>query len=221
MTDIFEYFSSNTYPGRGIITGIYDNEPVIAYFIMGRSVNSRNRIFVKDGTTLLTRPFDESKVADPSLIIYSAIREYEKEIIVTNGDQTDTIYECLSEGKSFREALETREYEPDAPNYTPRISAIFHKDLSSEMSILRKQDYQCCRDYYSYTPENGTGHFISTYDHDGNPLPSFTGDPLIIEISEGFEEFSTRLWRSLNQENRISLYVRFGSREIIFNKNEE
>ena len=219
MTNIFEYLSHNSYPGRGILVGHYDEQPVIAYFIMGRSVNSRNRIFVKEDNVLSTKAFDESKVADPSLIIYNAIREHDEDIIVTNGNQTDTIYDYLSNGQSFEEALETREYEPDAPNFTPRISAIIHED-SYQISILKKADDHCLRKYFNYQTADKLGHFISTYDHDGNPLPSFSGEPLEIRIEKPFEEFAAELWSALDSENKISLYVRFGDRDLIFNKNE-
>ena len=219
MTDIFEYLSNNAYPGRGIIVGQYEDKPVIAYFIMGRSVNSRNRIFIKKDDILSTEAYDVSKVADHSLIIYNAIREYGSHIIVTNGNQTDTIYDHLNEGKSFRDALETREYEPDGPNYTPRISAIIDDD-GYQIAILKKQDDHCLRLFYRYPAVNGLAHFISTYDHDGNPLPSFSKEPLELQVEMPFEEFAASLWAALNNENKISLYVRFGDREIIFNKNE-
>ena len=219
MTDIFEYLSNNAYPGRGIIVGQYEDKPVIAYFIMGRSVNSRNRIFIKKDDTLSTEAYDVSKVADPSLIIYNAIREHGNDIIVTNGNQTDTIYDHLEAGKSFSDALETREYEPDGPNYTPRISAIIGKD-GYQIAILKKQDDRCIRLFYRYPAVNGIAHFISTYDHDGNPLPSFSKEPLELKVERPFEEFAASLWAALNNENKISLYVRFGDREIIFNKNE-
>lgn len=218
--NIFEYLRNNAYPGRGIIAGLYDSEPVIAYFIMGRSANSRNRIFKETDSILSTEPFDETKVADPSLIIYNAVREYRDSIIVTNGNQTDTIYEYLISGKSFRDALNTREYEPDRPNYTPRISALVKRE-SIQMSILKKQDEKCLRLYYDYPQNNGTAYFISTYDHDGSPLPSFSSDPLQIEINDNIEAFTQKLWDSLNPDNKISLYVRYGNNRIICNKNKE
>jgi len=221
MTDLFAYLKDNAYPGRGILAGRYEDQAVLAYFIMGRSENSRNRIFVKDKDILFTRAFDESKVADPSLIIYNAIREYEGKIIVTNGNQTDTILKYLENGSTFEEALQTREYEPDAPNYTPRISALMHEDGNYQIAILKRKDDNCERLFYDYAACNGIGHFISTYDHDGNPLPSFSKEPLEIEIREGVESFAENLWNSLNPDNRISLYVRFGNKETIFNKNEE
>ena len=218
--DIFDYLSNNVYPGRGIIAGRHAGKEVIAYFIMGRSVNSRNRIFVKKDDVLFTRAFDESKVADPSLIIYNCIREIDHKIIVTNGNQTDTVYDYVSEGKTFEEALETREYEPDAPNYTPRISALLNKD-GYQMSVLRKEGDNCQRDHYSYLFEENKGHFISTYAHDGDPLPSFEGAPKEIAIDLPFSEFARKLWNSLNEDNKVSLYVRFGDKEIIYNRNEE
>ena len=219
MTDIFEYLKNNAYPGRGIFIGSFDGQSVIAYFIMGRSVNSRNRVFRKDEDIIYTKAFDESKVADPSLIIYNAIRSFNDMRIVTNGNQTDTVYDFLSEGKTFEEALSTREYEPDAPNFTPRISALLTEERYT-LSILKKKDDSCERLYYSYPHISGKGHFISTYDHDGDPLPSFSSEPLEFAISEPFELFAEDLWNSLNEENRISLYVGFGNEGKIFNKNE-
>lgn len=217
--DIFEYLKHNEYPGRGILTGFVKDEPVIAYFIMGRSANSRNRVFRKENDILYTKAFDESKVADPSLIIYNAIRNFNTSTIVTNGDQTDTVYEYLKQGQTFGEALDTREYEPDAPNFTPRISALV-KHNSCEMAILKKGDEGCERIYYHFEKENGKGHFISTYDHNGDPLPSFSRDPIEVDIEDDFFHFSNKLWNALNQENKISLYVRMGDEEKIFNKNE-
>lgn len=218
--NIFEYLQNNAYPGRGIIAGLYDSEPVIAYFIMGRSANSRNRVFREADSILSTEPFDETKVADPSLIIYNAVREYRDSIIVTNGNQTDTIYEYLISGKSFRDALNTREYEPDRPNYTPRISALVNKE-NIQMSILKKQDEECLRLYYDFPQSNGTAYFISTYDNDGNPLPSFSSDPLQFEITDSIDTFTQKLWDSLDPDNKISLYVRYGNNRIICNKNKE
>ena len=223
MTDIFEYLSNNAYPGRGIIIGRYQDKPVIAYFIMGRSANSRNRIFIKKDDVLSTEAYDISKVADPSLIIYNAIREHGNNIIVTNGNQTDTIYEHLNEGKTFRDALETREYEPDVPKYTPRISAIIEED-GYQIAILKKEDDHCLRLFYRYPAVNGIAHFISTYDHDGNPLPSFSGEPAAIEINGSCEEYANRVWNCLNEDNRVSLLCLFtdmenGNREsFIINK---
>ena len=219
MIDIFDYLQNCDYPGRGILTGFTSEGRLIAYFIMGRSLNSANRVFRKDGDVLYTKAFDESKVADPSLIIYNAIRDFEDLTIVTNGDQTDTIFNFLKEGRSFVEALQSREYEPDAPNYTPRISAIID-EKGYRIAILKRKGEECERLFYDYERQDGTGHFISTYDHDGNPLPSFSKDPLEVKIDENFEDFSRHLWVSLNEKNKVSLYVRINDREIIFNRNE-
>ena len=219
MIDIFDYLKNCDYPGRGILTGFTDEGRAIAYFIMGRSLNSANRVFRKKKDILFTRAYDESKLADPALIIYNAIRDFEDLTIVTNGDQTDTIYDFLKEGRSFEEALQSRQYEPDAPNYTPRICAIID-DKGYRMAILKRTDEECERVFYKYERENGSGHFISTYDHDGNPLPSFSKDPLKFKIDESFEDFSAHLWESLNGGNKVSLYVRMNDREIIFNRNE-
>jgi IMP cyclohydrolase len=218
MKDIFEYLKHNSYPGRGLIIGRSEDRPVIAYFIMGRSENSRNRVFRKREDTVYTKAYDESKVKDPSLIIYNAVRGCENMTIVTNGDQTDTVYEYLKQGSTFRDALDTREYEPDGPNYTPRISGLLHEDGSYEIAILKREGEACRRDYYLYPAENGKGHFISTYDHDGDPLPSFSGEPIAIPIGDDPKRFAMDLWESLDRNNRISLYVRFGSMERIFNK---
>ena len=219
MIDIFDYLKNCDYPGRGILTGFTNQGRVIAYFIMGRSLNSANRVFRKEKDVLFTKAYDESKLADPSLIIYNAIRDFADLTIVTNGDQTDTIFSFLKEGKSFEDALQTREYEPDAPNYTPRISAIIGEE-GYRMAILKRTNEECERIFYTYERENGIGHFISTYDHDGNPLPSFSKDPLEVRIDENFEAFSRHLWESLNEKNKVSLYVRMNDREIIFNRNE-
>ena len=214
--NLFEFLRKNTYPGRGIILGkSIEGEAVFAYFIMGRSRNSRNRIFetVIDG--IKTRAFDESLLTDPSLIIYSPVRVLEKQTIVTNGDQTDTIYEYLSRGESFENALFTREFEPDAPNFTPRISGLldFKDKLSIKLSILKSDDGdegQSLRFFYNYeNPKAGEGFFIHTYEGDGNPLPSFRGEPRKVDISENIREFSESLWNSLNEDNKISLIVRY------------
>ncbi|MBQ6335406.1 MAG: IMP cyclohydrolase [Erysipelotrichaceae bacterium] len=219
MSDIFEYLNNNTYPGRGILVGKYADEIVIAYFIMGRSENSRNRVFRKKDDVLYTKAYDESKLKDPSLIIYNAIREYKTKIIVTNGDQTDTIFEYLADDKDLKQALATREYEPDAPNYTPRISALIDGN-SYQISILKKENEACARIFYDYEFIDGKAHFISTYDHDGDPLPAFSSAPLEFSIEDDFEGFGQKLWDSLNKDNRVSLYVRFGGKEKIFNRNE-
>ena len=222
----------NEYAGRGIVIGTSPDKKnaVCAYFIMGRSENSRNRVFVKTGETLKTEPFDVSKVSDPSLIIYNAVRKTENSLIVTNGDQTDTVYNLMSEGKSFKEALETRDFEPDAPNFTPRISGIlyFENGFNYEMSILKSIDENgsdCCRYTYSYPSVAGLGHFIHTYNCNGDPLPTFTGEPRRINIKNNIEEFANEIWESLNVENKISLYVRYTDIETgkytdkIINKN--
>lgn len=208
--------SANAYPGRGIVIGTTPDREnaVCAYFIMGRSENSRNRVFVSENGTVRTEPFDSSKVADPSLIIYNAVRTTKNGLIVTNGDQTDTVYRLMNEGKSFKEALETREFEPDAPNFTPRISGFLSFDggFRYEMSILKSADEKgsaCCRYTYSYPSVPGLGHFLHTYVSDGNPLPSFTGEPHRAVIENRMEDFAKELWESLHAENKISLYVRY------------
>lgn len=218
MIDILDYLRNNDYPGRGILCGYVKDKPFIAYFIMGRSENSRNRIFVKKNEVLFTKAYDESKVKDPSLIIYNALRTFNDQIIVTNGDQTDTICEFLEAGKSFKDALETRMYEPDAPNFTPRISALTDQN-GYDIAIIRREGQGCKREYYRYENKNGIGHFISTYDHNGDPLPSFSKEPIECAIEED-EDLPKKLWRSLNEENKISLYVRCQDKEYIFNKNE-
>jgi IMP cyclohydrolase len=221
--DLFEYLKGNPYPGRGIAVGRIGEETVLAYFIMGRSANSRNRIFALDGGTLFTKAFDESKVEDPSLIIYNAVRSFGDLTVVTNGDQTDTVCAFLEEGRTFEEALATREYEPDGPNWTPRISALVFPDGSSRFSILKKDGESCARLFWDYEPVPGKGRFLSTYATDGSPLPSFEGEPLEFGICGAPEEFARGLWDSLNQDNRVSLYVRVigadGFRDMTFNKN--
>ncbi|MDR2526067.1 MAG: IMP cyclohydrolase [Oscillospiraceae bacterium] len=213
------YLTGNTYPGRGLLLGFHcdGQNAVVAYFIMGRSENSRNRIFVKDGSGLRTRPYDMSKLIDPSLVIYSPLRVYGNQTIVTNGDQTDTIYEYLRDGKSFIDALRTREYEPDAPTYTPRISGILTKSYNSfsySMSILKASESSqktCQRFFYEYdTPVIGEGHLLHTYKCDGNPVvPSFAGDPVRVAISGSIDSFARTLWAALDAENRVALFVRY------------
>lgn len=230
--DISTLLKDNEYAGRGIVIGTSPDRKnaVCAYFIMGRSENSRNRVFVKEGETLKTEPFDVSKVSDPSLIIYNAVRKTENSLIVTNGDQTDTVYNLMSGGKSFKESLETHEFEPDAPNFTPRISGIlyFENGFNYEMSILKSIDEngsECCRYTYSYPSVAGLGHFIHTYNCNGDPLPTFTGEPHRISIKNNIEEFANEIWESLNADNKISLYVRYTDIETgkytdkIINKN--
>lgn len=234
INDLKTLLSENTYPGRGIVIGKTPNgeNAVTAYFIMGRSENSRNRIFLKDEKGLCTKAFDESKLEDPSLIIYYAVLEYENKLMVTNGDQTDTIYDFVKDGKSFTDALNTREFEPDAPNFTPRISGMLEfndNDFSYQMSILKSIDEKgsaCARHTYTFPTVNGLGHFIHTYMCDGNPIPTFTGEPERIAVSDDIEEFTNLIWNNLNENNKISLYVRYtnlknGSvTEKIINKNK-
>lgn len=205
----------NPYAGRGIIIGKTDSSAVIAYFIMGRSDNSRNRVFIENGSEVIIHPFDASKVEDPSLIIYSPIREYKNNLIVTNGDQTDTIYDFVSAGKTFEEALNTREFEPDAPNFTPRISGMLtfeNNDFTYKMSILKSADENgsaCSRYTFAYPSVTGVGHFIHTYITDGNPIPTFCGEPERIDIVNDIDEFTSNIWNNLNEQNKISLYVRY------------
>ena len=211
-----ELIQGNSYVGRGIVIGKTPDasRAVIAYFIMGRSENSRNRVFAEEDGVLYTRTFDESKVADPSLIIYAAMRSFDNKLIVTNGDQTDTIYNGLAAGKSFGEALESRQFEPDAPNLTPRISGILNfdnNDFTYQMSILKSADAEgtaCNRYLFSYPALPGLGHFIHTYVCDGSPIPTFQGEPERMAIPDDAEEFTRRLWNCLDENNRISLYVR-------------
>jgi len=207
----------NPYVGRGIISGLTaDGEyAVCAYFIMGRSENSRNRVFktYEDGT-VYTAAFDESKVKDPSLIIYNAVRKFENRLIVTNGDQTDTVYEGFKKGLSFEEALESREFEPDCPNFTPRISLCqyFGEKYSYRMSILKSADAEgsaCARYSFSYPAIAGIGHFIHTYVTDGDPLPTFMGEPERTVIDKDIEGFTEEVWNALDENNKISLYVRY------------
>ena len=212
-----EMLKDNTYPGRGIIIGKTPDgtKAVTAYFIMGRSVNSRNRIFTEKNGEVFTEPFDASKVQDPSLIIYAAIRSYENNLIVTNGNQTDTIYDGLKDGKCFTKALESREFEPDGPNFTPRISGMLtfaDGDFTYQMSILKSADAEgsaCNRFTYKYAPISGLGHFLHTYVCDGNPIPTFQGEPERIAVCDDIDEMTGRLWDSLNEDNKISLYVRY------------
>ena len=215
---IFKELRENAYPGRGIILGKSEDgkNAVCAYFIMGRSENSRNRVFVKDGDGIRTEAFDESKLTDPSLIIYAPVRVLGNKTIVTNGDQTDTIYDLMNNQQTFEQALRTRTFEPDAPNYTPRISGIIKADggkMNYALSILKSADgnpSSCERFTFSYnSPLDGIGHFIHTYRGDGNPLPSFEGEPKKISISGGIDEFCVDLWEALNEDNRVSLFVRY------------
>ena len=218
MVSIGEVLAAKTYPGRGIVVGRSKDgkKAVTAYFIMGRSENSRNRIFVEEGEGIRTEAFDETKLSDPSLIIYSPVKVIGKNTIITNGDQTDTIYDYMTAGKCFNSALMSREFEPDAPNYTPRISALV--DISDEslhfrMSILKSNDGNpdCCNRYfydYSDIPV-GEGRFIHTYKEDGTTLPSFEGEPLKVSLDGDIDEFTKNLWKNLNEDNKVSLFTRF------------
>lgn len=207
MADLLEFLRSNPYPGRGIVVG----NGRAYYFIMGRSDNSRNRVFERTPDGIRTRAFDEAKMRDPSLIIYSPVRKMGDSLVVTNGDQTDTIVEC----GDFRRALETREYEPDAPNYTPRISAILNADGSFEISILKRADDRCLRSFFAYEGvSEGKGYFISTYESDGDPLPPFRGEPMEIDMPEPEE-----VWRALNEDNKVSLYANVNGVVTLYNKN--
>ena len=229
-----EELNSTTYPGRGIVIGKTPDgkKAAIAYFIMGRSENSRNRIFVKDGEGIRTEAFDPSKLEDPSLIIYAPVRVLGNKTIVTNGDQTDTIYDLMDKQYTFEQALRTREFEPDAPNYTPRISGVLHFDNGSfnyAMSILKSNNGNpeaCNRYTFAYeNPVAGEAHFIHTYMGDGNPLPSFEGEPTLVDVPDNMEDFADLVWNNLNNDNKVSLFVRYiniedGSYETkIINKN--
>ena len=215
--------TSNSYPGRGIVIGksADGKYAVTAYFIMGRSENSRNRIFVEDGDGIRTQAYDPSKLTDPSLIIYAPVRVLGNKTIVTNGDQTDTIYEGMDKQLTFEQSLRCREFEPDAPNYTPRISGILHVIGNGcfhyAMSILKSANgnpASCSRFTFAYeNPIAGEGHFIHTYQKDANPLPSFEGEPKLVKIEQSIDDFTTALWESLNPENKVSLFVRYISLE--------
>ena len=235
ILNIEQELKENSYPGRGIILGKTPDgtKAVAAYFIMGRSENSRNRIFVEDGEGIRTQAFDPSKLVDPSLIIYAPVRVLGNKTIVTNGDQTDTIYEGMDKQLTFEQSLRSREFEPDGPNYTPRISGIMHIEngkYNYAMSILKRSDgspESCHRYTFAYeNPKAGEGHFIHTYQCDGNPLPSFEGEPKRIQIPDDMEAFTTLLWNSLNEDNKVSLFVRYidiqtGTYETkIVNKNQ-
>lgn len=213
-----EELKNNAYPGRGIVLGKTPDgkKAVAAYFIMGRSSNSRNRVFVEDGEGIRTQAFDPSKMEDPSLIIYAPVRVLGNKTIVTNGDQTDTIYEGMDKQMTFEQSLGSREFEPDGPNYTPRISGIMHIEnghYNYAMSILKSNNgdpESCCRFTFAYeNPAAGEGRFIHTYMHDGDPLPSFEGEPKPVEISGDIDAFTKEVWESLNEENKVSLFVRF------------
>lgn len=218
INDIGELIKDNAYVGRGIVIGKTADakKAAIAYFIMGRSENSRNRVFTEKNGEIFTEPFDVSKVEDPSLIIYAAIRQFENKLIVTNGDQTDTIYDSMKMGKHcLRHPLMQREFEPDRPNFTPRISGMLtfeDSDFTYEMSILKSADAEgtaCNRYFFSYPPIAGLGHFIHTYVCDGNPIPTFQGEPERVAIPDDIDEFTNNIWNNLNSDNKISLYVRY------------
>ncbi len=207
MTDFLAFLKNNPYPGRGIAVG----KSRVYYFIMGRSENSRNRIFTLTGDGIRTEAHDPAKLTDPSLIIYHPVRRAGGDLIVTNGDQTDTIRDF----GDFRKALMTREYEPDDPNWTPRISAILHDDGSFELSILKHADGRCLREFFCYEGcDEGKGYFISTYEGPGSPLPSFRGEPMEIDMPE-----PEAVWEALNEDNKVSLYTCVDGEVRLFNKN--
>ena len=218
MLSLEQELTANAYPGRGIVIGKTPDgkKAVTAYFIMGRSANSRNRVFVEEGEGIRTQAFDPSKLEDPSLIIYAPVRVLGNKTIVTNGDQTDTIYEGMDRQLTFEQSLRCREFEPDGPNYTPRISGIMHMEnggYNYAMSILKSNNGNpeaCNRYTFAYeNPVAGEGHFIHTYMHDGNPLPSFEGEPKLVGMMDDMEAFTDMLWNSLNEDNKVSLFVRY------------
>ena len=218
-----DILKANAYPGRGIFLGMTpDGRPLAGYFIMGRSQNSRNRVFIREGEGLLIRPYDEKLVSDPSLIIYHPVRQLGRQLIVTNGDQTDTVFEALISGGSFESALRGRAFEPDAPNFTPRISGIMNLETGHyKLSILRASDEAgsaCDRLFYEYAAQSGVGHFIHTYETDGNPLPSFYGEPAQINVPDDIEAFGEAIWQALHPDNKIALYLRAGDQVAIFNR---
>ena len=232
--DIKQDLAGNSYPGRGIVIGqsADGKQAVIAYFIMGRSENSRNRVFVEEGAGIRTQAFDPAKLSDPSLVIYAPVRVLGEATIVTNGDQTDTVYDFLKEGKTFEEALRTRTFEPDGPNYTPRISGIVERrqgSFSYKLSILKScggdPDF-AQRFFFEYAPKPGLGHFIHTYKQDGDPIPSYEGEPTPVLIEGDIDAFTASLWENLNQDNKVSLFVRTidlttgGTETRIVNKNQ-
>ena len=228
---LYNDIASTSYPGRGIVIGksADGSKAVIAYFIMGRSENSRNRVFAETEDGIKTQAFDPSKLVDPSLIIYSPVRVLGNKTIVTNGDQTDTVYDLMNEGQTFEQSLTTREFEPDAPNYTPRISGILKENGNYNLSILKSNcgEPECVRFFYEYPARRGLGHFIHTYKCDGNPIPSFEGEPTPVEINSDIDEFTNMIWTNLNEDNKVSLFVRFINLETkeeetrIINKNEK
>ena len=214
VNDLTELLRSNPYPGRGIVLGQTPDgkHAVTAYFIMGRSANSRNRIFVEEPDGIRTEAYDPSKLEDPSLIIYHPVRQFGRGLIVTNGDQTDTIRDYLKKGLPMEQALRTREFEPDGPNWTPRISGLLSPDGSYKLSILKSADAEgsaCVRQTFEYPALPGVGHFLHTYVTDGNPIPTFQGEPERVAITGDIDTFAAALWESLNEANKISLFVRF------------
>lgn len=215
--DLYEELKGNSYPGRGIVIGKSQDgkSAVTAYFIMGRSVNSRNRVFEAEGENLRTRAFDPALLSDPSLVIYFPVRMFDGGMIVTNGDQTDTVYEFLQAGKTFEEALRTRTFEPDPPIFTPRISGILEfsdSGFTYKLSILKSTDGDesyAQRQFFEYEPKAGLGHFIHTYQGDGDPVPSFEGEPTPVNLSGDIDSFTSGLWENLNEANKVSLFVRY------------
>ena len=231
MLSLEKELKENSYPGRGIVIGrsADGKKAVTAYFIMGRSENSRNRVFVEDGEGIRTQAFDPSKLTDPSLIIYAPVRVLGNKTIVTNGDQTDTIYDYMKEGHCYRHALLTREFEPDEPNYTPRISGVVKPNGDYVLSILKSNmgKPQCLRFFFEYPAEAGLAHFIHTYKCDGNPIPSFEGEPVPVSVeTDNIDEFTASIWDNLNADNKVSLFTRFINLETkeeetrIINKNK-
>ena len=212
--DLFALLAGNTYPGRGIVLGktADGKQSVAAYFIMGRSENSRNRVFLQEPDGIRTEACDPAKLSDPSLIIYHPVRQLGADLIVTNGDQTDTVRDFMAQGKTFEEALRTRQFEPDGPNWTPRISGLLLADGSYKLSILKSADAEgsaCARYTFEYPGLAGVGHFLHTYVGDGSPIPTFQGEPERLTIAGDIDELTQNLWDSLNEANKISLYVRF------------
>ena len=217
LTNIAEYLGKNEYPGRGILIGKSEdgNAAVIAYFIMGRNENSRNRIFEEDGEGIRTKAFDESKLTDPSLIIYAPVRVLGTTTVVTNGDQTDTVYNYLKSGRTFEEALRSRTFEPDGPNFTPRISGevIVEGGMSYKLSILKSdcgREEAVLRYFYEYDePISGEGRIIHTYQCNGNPIPSFEGEPVRVKLAGDIDTFTETVWNALNEDNKVSLFTRY------------
>ena len=226
-----EKLASNTYPGRGIVLGMLPDgkTSVAAYFIMGRSVNSRNRVFMEEPDGIRTEAFDPSKLSDPSLIIYHPVRQIGRSLIVTNGDQTDTIRDFMERGETLEQALRTREFEPDGPNWTPRISGLVQSDGSYKLSILKSADPEgsaCTRHFFEYPALKGVGHFLHTYETNGDPIPTFFGEPERVALDGDIDTFTAAVWDNLNEDNKISLFVRFTNVETgayeqrILNKNQ-